>query len=67
MTDMLVLAFQTDSTRIAAFLMGHDGSNRTFEDDGRPRWPSFDPHHQKDPAAGKDRQDQRLLHKTANR
>ncbi|HEX3656548.1 MAG TPA: DUF1552 domain-containing protein [Pirellulales bacterium] len=34
MSDMLVLAFQTDSTRIATFLMAHDGSNRTFEDIG---------------------------------
>jgi hypothetical protein len=31
---MMVLAFQTDSTRIATFLMAHDGSNRNFKDIG---------------------------------
>ena len=30
LADMLVLAFQTDSTRVATLLMGYDGSNRTF-------------------------------------
>jgi hypothetical protein len=30
LTDMLVLAFQTDSTRVATLLLSHDGSNRTF-------------------------------------
>jgi hypothetical protein len=34
MCDMMVLAFQTDSTRIATFLMAHDGSNRSFPDIG---------------------------------
>jgi hypothetical protein len=29
--DMLALAFQTDSTRVATFLLAHDGSNRSFE------------------------------------
>jgi hypothetical protein len=28
--DMLVLAFQTDSTRVATLLLAHDGSNRSF-------------------------------------
>jgi hypothetical protein len=31
MYDMLILAFQTDSTRIATFLLAHDGSNRSFD------------------------------------
>jgi hypothetical protein len=31
MYDMLVLAFQTDSTRVATLLLAHDGSNRSFE------------------------------------
>lgn len=31
MFDMLVLAFKTDSTRVASFLLAHDGSNRSFE------------------------------------
>ncbi len=30
MYDMVVLAFQTDATRIATLLLAHDGSNRTF-------------------------------------
>lgn len=34
MYDMLVLAFQTDSTRIATLLLAHDGSNRSFDDIG---------------------------------
>jgi hypothetical protein len=32
--DMMVLAFKTDSTRIATFLMAHDGSNRSFQEIG---------------------------------
>ena len=34
MMDMMVLAFQTDSTRISTFLMAHDGSNRNFKEIG---------------------------------
>lgn len=34
MADMLVLAFQTDSTRVATFLLAHDGSNRNFKEIG---------------------------------
>lgn len=30
MYDLLVLAFQTDSTRIASFIVAHDGSNRPY-------------------------------------
>jgi hypothetical protein len=30
MADLLVLAFQTDSTRIATFAFGNDGSNRSY-------------------------------------
>ncbi len=40
MFDMLVLAFQTDSTRIATFLLAHDGSNRSFDHIG-----IFEGHH----------------------
>ena len=32
MFDMMILAFQTDSTRIATFLLANEGSNRTFPD-----------------------------------
>lgn len=34
MMDMMVLAFQTDSTRISTFLLAHDGSNRSFKEIG---------------------------------
>ena len=34
LTDMLVLAFRTDSTRVATFILSHDGSNRTFPEIG---------------------------------
>lgn len=36
MFDTLVLAFQTDSTRIATMLLAHDGSNRSFAEIGVP-------------------------------
>ena len=32
--DILILAFQTDSTRVATFLLAHDGSNRSFDQIG---------------------------------
>ncbi|HYO23353.1 MAG TPA: DUF1552 domain-containing protein [Lacipirellulaceae bacterium] len=34
MYDMLALAFQTDSTRVATLLLAQDGSNRSFDDIG---------------------------------
>ncbi len=34
MFDMLLLAFQTDSTRVATFLMAGEGSNRSFSEIG---------------------------------
>lgn len=36
MFDILVLAFQTDSTRVASLLLAHDGSNRSFAEIGIP-------------------------------
>ncbi|HJM63152.1 MAG: DUF1552 domain-containing protein [Roseibacillus sp.] len=32
--DMMLLAFQSDSTRVVSFLIGHDGSNRSFRNIG---------------------------------
>jgi hypothetical protein len=32
--DMLILAFQSDSTRVATLLLAHDGSNRSFDQIG---------------------------------
>jgi Protein of unknown function (DUF1552) len=34
MYDILLLAFQTDSTRVATLMLAHDGSNRSFEQIG---------------------------------
>ncbi len=34
MYDVLTLAFQTDSTRVATFIMAHDGSNRPYPNIG---------------------------------
>jgi hypothetical protein len=34
MFDILILAFQTDSTRVATLLLAHDGSNRSFAEIG---------------------------------
>jgi hypothetical protein len=34
MYDMMVLAFQTDSTRVATFLLANEGSNRAFPEIG---------------------------------
>lgn len=32
--DMMLLAFKSDSTRVISFLLGHDGSNRSFHSVG---------------------------------
>ena len=34
MYDIMLLAFQTDSTRVATFVLGHDGDNRSFSEIG---------------------------------
>ena len=34
MADLLVLALRTDSTRVATFMLAHDGSNRSFREIG---------------------------------
>jgi hypothetical protein len=34
MYDMMLLAFRTDSTRVATFVLGHDGDNRSFSQIG---------------------------------
>jgi hypothetical protein len=40
MYDLLVIAFQTDVTRVGTLLLAHDGSNRSFDDIG-----VFEGHH----------------------
>src|SRR5262249_20113145 len=40
MFDLVILAFQTDSTRVATLMLAHDGSNRSFDQIG-----VFEGHH----------------------
>lgn len=46
--DLMVLAFQTDSTRVVSFMMAHDGSNRSFADIGVPEGHHNISHHNRD-------------------
>ncbi|HEX8465896.1 MAG TPA: DUF1552 domain-containing protein [Abditibacterium sp.] len=46
MYDLMVMAFQTDSTRIASFCLGHDGDNRSFSHIGIPEGHHDLSHHQ---------------------
>jgi hypothetical protein len=46
MFDMMVLAFQTDSTRIATFLLANEGSNRAFPEINIAEGHHFLTHHQ---------------------
>lgn len=46
MFDMMLLAFQTDSTRVATFLLANEGSNRAFEEIGIAEGHHFLTHHQ---------------------
>lgn len=48
MFDLLVMAFQTDSTRIATFCLAHDGDNRSFSHIGIPEGHHDLSHHQGD-------------------
>jgi hypothetical protein len=45
MFDLMVLAFQTDSTRIATFLLANEGSNRAFPEIGIAEGHHFLTHH----------------------
>jgi len=49
MYDIMLLAFQTDSTRVATMLLAHDGSNRSFADIGVPEGHHDLSHHQNNP------------------
>lgn len=46
MFDLLILAFETDSTRIATFLMANEGSNRAFPEIGIAEGHHYLTHHQ---------------------
>lgn len=48
MYDLMLVAFQTDSTRIASFLLAHDGSNRVFPEIGVNEAHHAISHHQRD-------------------
>ena len=48
MFDMMALAFQSDSTRVATLLMAHDGSNRSFHEIGISSGHHELSHHQED-------------------
>ena len=49
MADLLVLAFQTDSTRIATFVFASEGSNRNYRHIDIPDGHHDLSHHQRDP------------------
>ncbi len=49
MFELLVLAFQTDSTRVATLLLAHDGSNRSFASIGISEGHHDISHHQDKP------------------
>jgi hypothetical protein len=46
MYDMMILAFQTDSTRVATFLVANEGSNRPFSEIGIAEGHHYLTHHQ---------------------
>ena len=50
MYSMILLAFQTDSTRIATFLLAHDGDNRPFPQLRIPEGHHYLTHHQNNAA-----------------
>src|SRR4029434_10135529 len=41
MYSMMLLAFQTDSTRVCTFLLAHDGDNRPFPQLNIPEGPPY--------------------------
>jgi uncharacterized protein DUF1552 len=47
--DMLLLAFQTDNTRVATFMISGDGNNRDFAEIGVPEGHHFCTHHRNQP------------------
>ncbi|MEM7011858.1 MAG: DUF1552 domain-containing protein [Verrucomicrobiota bacterium] len=48
--DLMAMGFQTDTTRVATFLVAHDGSNRSFNDIGVPEGHHYLSHHRNDKA-----------------
>lgn len=56
MLDLMVVAWQTDMTRVATFMLGRDGSNRPFPEIGIP-----DGHHSISHHQGRDEQVEKLI------
>lgn len=48
--ELLAMAFETDSTRVATLLLAHDGSNRAFPQIGIPEGHHYCSHHRNDDA-----------------
>jgi Protein of unknown function (DUF1552) len=49
MSDLMVVAFQTDMTRVITYMFAREGSNRAFPDLGIPEGCHVVTHHQNDP------------------
>jgi len=49
MLDLMAVAFQTNSTRVATFMVGREGSNRSYGEIGVPEAHHGLSHHQNDP------------------
>jgi hypothetical protein len=49
MSDLMVMAFQTDMTRVVSFMMAREGSNRSYRSIGVPDGHHSVTHHQNDP------------------
>ena len=49
MFDLMAVAFQTDSTRVATFMLGREGSTRTYREIGVPDAHHPITHHRNDP------------------
>jgi len=50
MSDLMVVAFQTDMTRVITYMFAREGSNRAFPELGVPEGCHVVTHHQQDPA-----------------
>jgi hypothetical protein len=49
MTDLMVIAWQTDMTRVITYMMAREGSNRSYREIGVPDGHHSVTHHQNDP------------------
>jgi hypothetical protein len=49
MADLMVIAYQTDMTRVITFMMAREGSNRSYREIGIPDGHHSVTHHQNDP------------------